>query len=171
MSSLTGITGKFVNNELVSLHGFQPIISTSRDAPSKYANTSEVNVFHVSQVFVLDDPIVRGLVAESRSIFYNLQTAKDKSNDIYLKTSRAYRSAIRGTLNKLQEAASEDGVGPEDVKKCESFITIFYTIECLWHLCEFLLIDHSTNSVVPSLLEWVSSTFSDESRKLKSISF
>ena len=106
-------------------------------------------------MFVLDDPIVRSLVTESSNIFYNLQTAKNKTNDIYLRSSRAYRSAIRTTLNKLQEAASEDIVDQEDVRKYESFITIFYCIECLWHLCEFLLIDHSTLSVVPNLLEWV----------------
>lgn len=156
LCSSTGLTGKFINNELVSLHGFQPIISSSRDVPSKHAETAEVNVFHVSQSFILDGSIVRSLVSESSSIFYNLQTAKDKSGDIFLKTSRAYRSAIRTTLNKLQEAALDDTASSEDVKKYENYITIFYSVECLWHLCEFLLIDHSTISVVPNLLEWVS---------------
>lgn len=157
MISKIGICGKFVNNEVISIHGFQPIISSSRDVPSQYANTEDVNIFHVSQHFVLDDSVVRSLVSEASNIFYNLQTAKDKSNDFYLKTSRAYRSAIRTTLNKLQEAASEENAAPEDVKKYENYITIFYSIECIWHLCEFLLIDHSTISVVPNLLEWVSS--------------
>lgn len=157
---MTGITGKFINNELLSIHSFQPIISSSRDAPSKYANTNTpVNVFQVSQSFILDDTIVRSLVSEASNIFYNLQTTKDTSNDIHLRTSRAYRSAIRTTLNKLQEAASEDDVTLEEVGKYENFITIFYSIECLWHLCEFLLIDHSTMSVVPNLLEWVSLQF------------
>jgi nuclear pore complex protein Nup85 len=172
---LTGITGKFVNNELLSIHSFQPIISSSRDAPTKHANTLPVNVFQVAQSFILDDPIVRSLVSESSNIFYNLQTIKDKSNDIYLKTSRAYRSAIRTTLNKLQEAAGEDDAIPQDVRKYENFITIFYSIECLWHLCEFLLIDHSTMSVVPNLLEWVSTmicprfTFSNHRSSLDEI--
>lgn len=138
----------------MSIHGFQPIVSSSRDAASKHSNTSEVNVFHVSQAFALDNSTVRSLVTESSNIFYNLQTAKDKSNDIFLRTSRAYRSAIRTTLNKLQEAI--DATSPEDVRKYENFVTIFYSIECLWHLCEFLLIDHTTMSVVPNLLEWVS---------------
>lgn len=71
---------------------------------------------------------------------------------MYLRTSRAYRSAIRATLNKLQEAAAES----DQAGQYENFITIFYSIECLWHLCEFLLIDHSTVTVVPNLLEWVS---------------
>jgi nuclear pore complex protein Nup85 len=142
----------------MSIYSFQPIISSSRDVPSKHANTSDVNVFHVSQAFALDDSIVRSLVSESSNIFYNLQTAKDKSNDIFLRTSRAYRSAIRTTLNKLQEAIEDvDVTSLDDVRKYENFVTIFYSIECLWHLCEFLLIDHSTMSVVPNLLEWVNS--------------
>lgn len=129
-------------------------MSTSRDVESKHANTADVNVFHVSQSFILDDTIVRSLVSESSNIFYNLQAAKEKTTDIYLRTSRSYRSAIRTTLNKLQEAMDENDT--EDIRKYENFTTIFYSIECLWHLCEFLLIDHSTITVVPNLLEWVS---------------
>lgn len=94
-------------------------------------------------------------MAESSNIFHNLQSVKEKSNEIYLQTSKVYRSAIRSTLNKLQDAVGDDETTPEDVKKYENFITIFYSIECLWHLCEFLLIDRSTISVVPNLLEWV----------------
>lgn len=144
-----------MTNELISLHGHQPIISSTKDVPSKYANTEDVNVIHVSENFVLDDEILRSLVAESCNIFYNLQSVRDKSNDVFLQTSRIYRSAIRSALNKLQEAIIDDTDG-SNVKKYESYITIFYSIECLWHLCEFLLIDRSTLSVVPNLLEWVS---------------
>ena len=156
LASQTGFTGKFINNELVSVYGFKPVISSSRDVPSSHANSNEVNVFHVAQSFALDDSIVRSLVTESSNIFYNLQTTKDKSSDIFLRTSRAYRSAIRTTLNKLQEAIDDVEITSSDeVRKYENFVTIFYSIECLWHLCEFLLIDHSTMSVVPNLLEWV----------------
>jgi nuclear pore complex protein Nup85 len=114
-----------------------------------------VNIFHISENFILDDEIVRSLVAESSNIFHNLQVVKEKSNDLYLQTSKVYRSAIRSTLNKLQEAIGDEEADSEAVKKYENFITIFYSIECLWHLCEFLLIDRSTISVVPNLLEWV----------------
>lgn len=155
LSAKTGLCGNFVNNLVVSLHSFNPIISSTKDQPSKYANTEQVNVFHVTESFILDDEIVRGLVAETCNIFYNLQIAKEKSNDVFLQTSRIYRSAIRSALNKLQEVVTEAGVSQNDVKKYENFITIFYSIECLWHLFEFLLIDRSTMSVVPNLLEWV----------------
>jgi nuclear pore complex protein Nup85 len=138
---------------LISLHGFTPVFASSKDQPTKFAQ-SDINVFHVSAKFILDDEIVRSLVSESCNVFHSLQVLKDKTNDVYLQTSRIYRSAIRTTLNKLQEAASEDE-DPESVKKYESYVTIFYAVECLWHLCEFLLIDRSTVSVVPNLLEWV----------------
>lgn len=149
------MVAKFVNNETISLHSFLPHLKYSKDTPSKFANTDPANIFHISENFILDDEIVRSLVAESSSIFYNLQTYKDKSNDVFLQTSRIYRSAIRSTLNKLEEAALYDGADEEEVQKYENYITIFYSIECLWHLCEFLLIDRSTNSIVPNLLEWV----------------
>jgi len=154
LSAKTGFIGKFVTNEAVSLHGFQPVFFSTKDGPTKYANTEEINVIHVSENFILDDEILRSLVAESCNIFYNLQSLKSKSNDLFLQTSRVYRSAIRATLNKLQEAIIDDS-GENDIKTYESYITIFYSIECLWHLCEFLLIDRSTMSVVPNLLEWV----------------
>lgn len=124
--------------------------------PSKFANEDSVNIFHVCESFILDDEIVRSLVAEASNIFHNLQVVKEKTNDIFLQASKIYRSSIRSTLNKLEEEAGDDETDPEDIKKYESYITIFYSIECLWHLCEFLLIDRSTNSVVPNLLEWVS---------------
>lgn len=94
-------------------------------------------------------------MAEASNIFHNLQVVKEKTNDIFLQASKIYRSAIRSTLNKLEEAVGDDETSPDDVRKYESFITIFYSIECLWHLCEFLLIDRSTVSIVPNLLEWV----------------
>lgn len=114
-----------------------------------------MNIFQVSESFILDDEIVRSLVAESSNIFHNLQVVKESSNDVYFQTSKVYRSAIRSTLNKLQEVLGDEETDMEDIKKYENFVTIFYSIECLWHLCEFLLIDRSTISVVPNLLEWV----------------
>ncbi|CAO1379036.1 unnamed protein product [Diamesa hyperborea] len=152
----TGITGKFINNETISVYGYHPIISTSKDVPSKHANSGEVNVHHLSQYFILDDPILRSLVAESSTIYQKLQSVKEKATaDVYLQSSRTYRSAIRSCLNKLQDEISNEPSGSRNIKQYENYVTIFYSIECMWHLCEFLLIDrHSTISVVPNLLEW-----------------
>lgn len=111
---------------------------------------------HLSQYFILDDPILRSLVAESSTIFQKLQSVKEKATaDVYLQSSRTYRSAIRSCLNKLQDEISNEPSGSSIIKQYENYVTIFYSIECMWHLCEFLLIDrHSTISVVPNLLEW-----------------
>lgn len=111
---------------------------------------------HLSQYFILDDPILRSLVAESSTIFQKLQSVKERATaDVYLQSSRTYRSAIRSCLNKLQDEISNEPSGSSNIKQYENYVTIFYSIECMWHLCEFLLIDrHSTISVVPNLLEW-----------------
>jgi nuclear pore complex protein Nup85 len=156
---MTGFTGKFINDEIIGLHSFQPVFSATEDAPSKFADSAEVNVFHVSQSFILDDPIVKTLISESNSIFYNLQKLKKRSNDCYLMTSRAYRSAIRTMLNKLQEKIEDDEQLGLDVAKYENFVTIFYSVECLWHLVEILLIDQVSPSIVSGLIEWVSCVF------------
>lgn len=102
----------------------------------------------------MSDEILRPLLAESSSIFYQLQMAS--GSDINLQMSKQYRSVIRTSLNKLQEALTGHIEDPEREKQLETFITIFYSIEYLWHLIELLLIDkHSTVSVVPNLMEWV----------------
>ncbi|KAG5675137.1 hypothetical protein PVAND_005066 [Polypedilum vanderplanki] len=165
LSAKTGFCGKFVTNEVLSLYPSQPTLSSSEKGVSKYANTTDsVNVIHVTENFILDDHIVRSLVAEACSIFYNLQIAKEKTNDVFLQTSRVYRSTIRAALNKLQEAVTEETITQEELQKYENFITIFYSIECLWHLVEFLLIDRSTLSVVPNILEWTKFHFPSASQ-------
>lgn len=108
-----------------------------------------------AQPFLIDEPVIRSLIAESSNIFFNLQSKKPKSTEAFLQTSKTYRCAIRSCLNKLQEVLNES-TDIEDVKKYENYVTIFYSIECVWHLCEFLLIDkHSSVCCVPNLLAWV----------------
>lgn len=73
---------------------------------------------------------------------------KKGSKQEYVKLSRTYRSIIRACLEKLQEAVSTS-------EEYQSFITILYTIECIWHLSEILFIDPTpSNIVTPQLLEW-----------------
>ena len=130
-------------------------MSSSQDGPTKFANAGEVLIHQTSLPFIVDEPVVRSLIAESSNIFFNLQSKKPKSADTYLQTSKIYRSAIRSCLNKLQDVLNQS-TDIEDVKKYENYVTIFYSIECVWHLCEFLLIDkHSSICCVPNLLEWV----------------
>lgn len=85
-----------------------------------------------------------------------MEAAKNSDNQIeLLKISRQYRSIVRACLVNLQEALSkeEDGVEKNNI---QSYITIFYSVECVWHLCEILFIDNIPGDVVlPFLLEWV----------------
>lgn len=95
---------------------------------------------------------MRGLLAESNSVFQDLQQhiATGQSVDI-IKISKTYRSIIRSNLQKLQKSVEHD---ENDV--CHNFITIFYSIECLWHLCEIFMIDSvQTVPIVPHLIDWV----------------
>lgn len=148
--------GKFIDDLSFGFHSFQPI--GDADSQTNVPFTDKVNVFNVSQKFVLDDPDVRTLVAESNSIFYNLQNLRKKSSENYLMTSRAYRSAIRTMLNKLQERIEDEMTAGDSKVFHEMLVTIFYSVECLWHLMEICLIDQTSMSVVPGLLEWVSCT-------------
>lgn len=85
-----------------------------------------------------------------------VETSKSSDNQVeFLKLSRQYRSIIRVCIESLQEAAEKETNGVEK-NTLLSYITIFYSIECIWHLCEILYIDIIPGEVVlPFLLEWV----------------
>lgn len=146
-------TGKFIDDLHFGFHSFQPLCDP--ESQTKVPFTEKLNVFSVQQKFVLDDPDVRTLVAESNSIFYNLQNLKKKSSEAYLLASRGYRSAIRTMLNKLQERIEDELTVNDSKLYHEMLVTIFYSVECLWHLIEICMIDQTSMSVVPGLLEWV----------------
>lgn len=112
-----------------------------------------MNIHHLKTKFIYDEPILRGLLAESNSIFQELQqqskTAGARTD--LLKISQTYRSIIRSCLQKLQKRIEAE---PNHVY--DDYITIFYSIECLWHLCEIFLIDSAPNSAaVPHLNDWI----------------
>lgn len=113
-------------------------------------------MYHLTTNFILDEPILRSLVTECSNIFLNLQVVKNSAPAgaiDYLKISRTYRSVIRACLEKLQELISTKLPNAEQY---QNFITILYSVECIWHLVEILIIDASAaNAVVPNLLDWV----------------
>lgn len=84
------------------------------------------------------------------------EAAKSTDNHVeFLKLSRQYRSIIRVCIESLQEAAQK---ATDSIEKnnLHAYITIFYSIECLWHLCEILHVDNVSGDIVlPYLLEWV----------------
>lgn len=117
-------------------------------------------ILHIRQDIMIFEPILRKLVNESNGTFLAVQkcaeAAKNSDNQVeLLKLSRQYRSIIRVCIENLQEAAAKES----DVAAKNSFlsyITIFYSVECIWHLCEILFIDNIPGDVIlPYLLEWV----------------
>ncbi|KAJ0176932.1 hypothetical protein K1T71_006941 [Dendrolimus kikuchii] len=127
---------------------------------SKTPENIENNIINVSQNVLLFHPILRKMLNESNGTYLSLQkvaeTAKTSDNHVeFLKISRQYRSILRVCIENFQEASlqEQDGVLKNSLL---SYITIFYSIECIWHLCEFLYIDNIPGDIVlPFLLEWV----------------
>lgn len=114
-------------------------------------------MYHLTTNFILDEPILRSLVTECSNVFLNLQLVRNSTPAAaidFLKISRSYRSAIRACLEKLQDLIANADL--RDVEQYRNYVTIFYSVESIWHLVEILIIDASSvNAVVPNLLEWV----------------
>lgn len=149
------------------------IFRSSKDKPSTFNGTNDIQVHHLQTEFIFEHPILRSLVAEASSIFTAVQEVgkQPKSREAeYLKLSRTYRSTVRACLEKLQDSlinASE-----EDTTTLENYITIFYSVECVWHLCEILLIDQApSNVVVPQLLDWIRFHFPAHERRAAELLF
>ncbi|XP_052740352.1 nuclear pore complex protein Nup85 [Bicyclus anynana] len=127
---------------------------------SESDNKTADKILVFNQEILLFTPILRKLVNEANGTFLSLkkvtETSKNTENQVeYLKLSRQYRSIIRVCIENLQEAGEkeEDAVARNNLL---SYLTIFYSIECIWHLCEILYIDIIPGDIVlPFLLEWV----------------
>ncbi|CAH1645781.1 unnamed protein product [Spodoptera littoralis] len=133
-----------------------PRSQTVNKTPTDAADSKLMNI---KQDILLFTPILRKLVNESNGTYLSLQkaaeAAKVSDNQVeFLKLSRQFRSIIRVCLENLQEAATKaEGIEKNNLL---SYITIFYSIECIWHLCEILYIDNIPGDIVlPYLLEWV----------------
>ncbi|VVC88826.1 unnamed protein product, partial [Leptidea sinapis] len=124
------------------------------------AETCENIILDIRQDVLLFTNILRKFVNEINGTFLSLQklaqTANTTDNAVeYLKLSRQYRSIIRVCVESLQDAAEKETDGLEKHNYL-SYITIFYSIECIWHLCEVLYINVIPGEVVlPFLLEWI----------------
>lgn len=126
-----------------------------------------MNIHHLKTKFIYDEPILRGLLAESNSIFQELQqqTKMLGTRPDFLKISQTYRSIIRSCLQKLQKCIEN-----EINHLYDDYITIFYSIECLWHLCEIFLIDSApTSTVVPHLNDWIRFHFPEVEQRAREL--
>lgn len=87
---------------------------------------------------------MRKLVNESNGVFLSIQKLKScSSGDIrpeLLKHSKQYRSILRACVENLQDILPEKNP-PKEKTMLENFLTIFYQIECVWHLTEILYVD------------------------------
>lgn len=143
------------------------LCSDDVDKPSEHANKYPVNLHHLKTKFIFEEPILRGFLAEANSIFLETQTLSksNASKSDYLKKSHAYRSILRGCLEKLQKEV-------ENLPDYKDYMTIFYSIECIWHLCEIFLIDPlPSNHPVPHLIEWIRFHFPDAEQRATSLLF
>lgn len=118
----------------------------------------ESSVQQVRQEVILFEPILRKLINEANGAFLGLQKIITKENielrKELLKFSRQYRSIIRACLENLQEECSK--ANNERKEQFSNYITIFYSVECVWHLCEILFVDLIPGNVLlPQLLEWI----------------
>ncbi|KAF5289717.1 hypothetical protein FQA39_LY03634 [Lamprigera yunnana] len=121
-------------------------------------NTSELSVFHVRQNVILFEPILRKLVNEANGTFLSVQELMISNvphfKEELLKLSRQYRSIIRACLENLQDEANREK--SQYKEELQNYITIFYSVECVWHLCEILFVDNIPGGIVLShLLEWI----------------
>ncbi|GBP30831.1 Nuclear pore complex protein Nup85 [Eumeta japonica] len=128
------------------------------------ASSCEQSVLNIKQNVLIFSPILRKLVNESNGTFLALQKVAEpihNSDNLVelLKLSRQYRSVIRVCIENLQDAIEneKEGLKRNELTTC---LTIFYSIECVWHLCEILFIDSIPGEIVlPHLLEWVRFNF------------
>lgn len=86
-------------------------------------------------------PILRKLVNEANGTFMSVQSLTNSVDykDNLLKLSREYRSIVRACLENLQEEIIK--AKSLHYEELQNYITIFYSVECIWHLCEILFID------------------------------
>lgn len=127
---------------------------------------------------------MRSLLAEASGIFKSVQEAArlpPKGRDAeLLNLSRTYRSTVRACLEQLQDALAVEPstmpttTGTLDAAALQNYVTIFYSVECVWHLCEILLIDQqptAANVVVPQLLDWTRFHFPAYERRAAELMF
>lgn len=136
------------------------------DKKSSFA-PADASVFNVRQDVILFQPILRKLVNEANGTFLSVQafvSSNEPDKAELLQLSLQYRSIIRACLENLQdEIMRTKGAEREEL---QNFVTVFYSVECIWHLCEILFIDSPAgNIVLPHLLEWIRFHFPKYERK------
>lgn len=148
-SKNVGICGGWINSNKISIYN-------NRRLNKKHDEKYDPTVHVLRPEVILFSPQLRKLVNESNGVFLSIQKIKQCSGDVkpeLLKHSKQYRSILRACIESLQDIC---GKSADKKESLENFLTIFYQIECVWHLTEILYIDVVPGDVVlPQLLEWI----------------
>lgn len=152
-----GISASWINSNKISVYAYKHVKDSSKDTKSSFA-PCDAKVHILRPEVILFSAPLRKLVNESNGVFLSIQKIKSStSGDIrpeLLKHSKQYRSILRACVESLQDM-SEKSL-PEKKSLLENFLTIFYQVECVWHLTEILYVDVIPGDVVlPQLLEWI----------------
>lgn len=154
-----GIATSWLPINQLGVFGYNHLTYKSQDKPSMFA-PCDATVQQIRPEVILFEAVLRKLVNEANGAFLSLQKliAQDalELRTELLNFSRQYRSIIRACLENLQEESSQCVKSSEKHDQLSSYITIFYSVECVWHLCEILYISLIPgNILLPQLLEWV----------------
>ncbi|XP_049298168.1 nuclear pore complex protein Nup75 [Anopheles funestus] len=121
--------------------------------------------------FIFEEPTIRSMITEGSRVFYRLQRLRYGVTETpakpidYVKLSQKYRTIVRKALQTMNHKVSELPDDDPSLEAYRNLISLFYSIECTWHLLEFLVIDsNSSGAIVSSLLEWIRFHFPEPER-------
>uniref|UniRef100_A0AAG5DIP2 Nuclear pore complex protein Nup85 n=1 Tax=Anopheles atroparvus TaxID=41427 RepID=A0AAG5DIP2_ANOAO len=153
-----GLSATWLNTHEFATFAFGNV-KHSRDAKlNTRQGVVEVNLMKPD--FVLGDPAARIMMHECHRVFYNLQRRRygllgGQTQVIdFVGISHQYRSSLRQSVGRLTRLLHDEEKAPG---VNTDLLRLLYTIECVWHLVEFLVLDSNASSgaVVTSLLEWI----------------
>ncbi|XP_014208983.1 nuclear pore complex protein Nup85 [Copidosoma floridanum] len=155
-----GMAAVWLKSNKIALFPHKRLTLKSKDTTSEY-HPCEAKVHFVCPEVILYYPTIRKMVNESNSVFLAIQKLKSSSPTVMsdpkpeiFKFSKRYRSILRACVEELQELAEKYSDQKQGLY--ENLQTIFYNVECVWHLTEILYIDVTPGEVVlPQLLEWI----------------
>lgn len=137
-----GVSAKWLPINQLGVYPYMYVDHKTKDKVSDYG-PDDASIFHIRQEVILFEPILRKLVNESNGIFINLQKLASlqvsELKDELLGFSRQYRSVVRACLENLRNELMQ--VKSNEKEILQNYITVFYSVECTWHLCEIIFIE------------------------------
>ncbi|KFB35616.1 AGAP012362-PA-like protein [Anopheles sinensis] len=152
-----GLNLAWVNNNEFATFAFGNVLH-KRDRSHQLMG--EINLMKPD--FILAEPAARTMLYECGQLFYTLQRRRygllgGQTQTIdFVDVSQQYRKSVRQTLQRMKDIPATDST----IRK------MLYSIECVWHLVEILIVDSNASSgtVVTSLLQWIRYHFPNPER-------